>query len=181
MHCDILYSTLTRRAESMDSLNTGLKRTANIYDEMRGRYLTFIVDKQTFGIPIADVVQIVGVQEITDIPELPNYAKGVINLRGSIIPLIDMRIRFHKEEIPYNDRTCIIVTDIGSRSIGLIVEAVDEVTTISDEEISPPPVVSEDYTNKFLTGIGLVNEKIILLIDTRKILLSSDIEKFNEI
>lgn len=161
----------------MDNLNSGLKQNVNIYDEMRGRYLTFIVDEQTFGIPIADVVQIVGVQEITEVPELPSYAKGVINLRGNIIPLIDMRIRFHKEEIAYNDRTCIIVTDIGGRFIGLIVEAVDEVTTISDDEISPPPIVSADYTSNFLTGIGLQNDKIILLIDTRKILSGSDIEK----
>jgi purine-binding chemotaxis protein CheW len=163
----------------MDNLNSGLRRTANIYDEMRGKYLTFFVDNQTFGIPIADVVQIVGVQEITEIPEMPSYAKGVINLRGNIIPLIDMRIRFHREEIDYNDRTCIIVTDIGGRFIGLIVEAVDEVTTIDDEEISPPPVVSEDYTNNFLTGIGLLNDKIILLIDTRKILSRFDLEKLN--
>jgi purine-binding chemotaxis protein CheW len=144
-------------------------------DEMKGRYLTFLVDKQTFGIPIADVVQIVGVQEITKVPEFPDYAKGIINLRGNIIPLIDVRLRFHKEEIPYNERTCVIVTSIADRSIGLVVDSVDEVSTIGDEEISPPPRFSSDYTNNFITGVGLHSSKIILLLDTQKILGSAEI------
>ena len=120
----------------MDNLDIGLNQISGSIDEMRGRYLTFFIDNQVFGIPIADVIQIVGVQEITEVPEFPTYAKGIINLRGNIVPLIDMRIRFHKEELPYNDRTCVIVTNIGSRLIGLVVEAVDEVASISDEEIS---------------------------------------------
>ena len=111
----------------MDNLDIGLNQISGSIDEMRGRYLTFFIDNQVFGIPIADVIQIVGVQEITEVPEFPTYAKGIINLRGNIVPLIDMRIRFHKEELPYNDRTCVIVTNIGSRLIGLVVEAVDEV------------------------------------------------------
>jgi purine-binding chemotaxis protein CheW len=146
---------------------------------MRGRYLTFFIDNQVFGIPIADVIQIVGVQEITEVPEFPTYAKGIINLRGNIVPLIDMRIRFHKEELPYNDRTCVIVTNIGSRLIGLVVEAVDEVASISDEEISPPPVVSSDDTDSYITGIGLKDNKIIVLLDTQKILSTAAIEKLS--
>ena len=137
------------------------------------------IDNQVFGIPIADVIQIVGVQEITEVPEFPTYAKGIINLRGNIVPLIDMRIRFHKEELPYNDRTCVIVTNIGSRLIGLVVEAVDEVASISDEEISPPPVVSSDDTDSYITGIGLKDNKIIVLLDTQKILSTAAIEKLS--
>ncbi len=163
----------------MDNLNIGLHQKAGSYDEMHGRYLTFHVDKQVFGIPIADVIQIVGVQEITEVPEFPAYAKGVINLRGNIVPLIDMRIRFQKEELPYNDRTCVIVTDIGSRLIGLVVDSVDEVADISDEEISPPPVVSADETDSYIIGIGLKNDKIVLLIDTQKILSTAAIERLS--
>lgn len=163
----------------MDNLDIGLNQISGSVDEMRGRYLTFFIDNQVFGIPIADVIQIVGVQEITEVPEFPTYAKGIINLRGNIVPLIDMRIRFHKEELPYNDRTCVIVTNIGSRLIGLVVEAVDEVASISDEEISPPPVVSSDDTDSYITGIGLKDNKIIVLLDTQKILSTAAIEKLS--
>jgi len=150
------------------------------YDDLRGKYLTFLIDNQTFGIPIADVVQIVGVQEITAVPDFPSYAKGIINLRGNIIPLIDVRLRFGKEEIPYTERTCVIVTNISGHQIGLIVDSVDEVTTISDDQITPPPVVSSDYTNNFITGVGLQEGKIILLLDTQKILGSSEIARLTE-
>jgi purine-binding chemotaxis protein CheW len=163
----------------MDNLDIGLNQISGSIDEMRGRYLTFFIDNQVFGIPIADVIQIVGVQEITEVPEFPTYAKGIINLRGNIVPLIDMRIRFHKEELPYNDRTCVIVTNIGSRLIGLVVEAVDEVASISDEEISPPPVVSSDDTDSYITGLGLKDNKIIVLLDTQKILSTAAIEKLS--
>jgi purine-binding chemotaxis protein CheW len=152
---------------------------AAVDDEMKGRYLTFLVDKQTFGVPITDVVQIVGVHEITKVPEFPEFAKGIINLRGNIIPLIDVRLRFHKEEIPYNERTCVIVTSIADRYIGLVVDSVDEVSTIGDEEISPPPRFSSDYTNNFITGVGLQNNEIILLLDTQKILGNAEIERLS--
>lgn len=162
-------------AIAKDLTGTNQSHAAEL-DGMKGRYLTFLVDNQTFGIPIADVVQIVGVQEITKVPEYPSYAKGIINLRGSIIPLIDMRLRFHKEDKEYNERTCVIVTNIGGRSIGLVVESVDEVSALGDDEISPPPAVSADYTNRFLTGVGIHNKKIILLLDTQMILGRTELD-----
>ena len=107
--------------------NTDLQMAASAIEqsdtsEMDGKYLTFWTDGQLFGVPIADVVQIVGMQNITNIPEFPHYAKGVINLRGSIIPLIDMRLRLAKQEAPYDERTCIIVTNIEQRDVGLTVK-----------------------------------------------------------
>lgn len=138
--------------------------------EMYGKYLTFWTENQLFGVPIADVVQIVGLQEITKIPEFPEYAKGIINLRGNIIPLIDVRLRFHKEEAPYNERTCIIVTNINDNSIGFIVDAVDAVTDIGDECISQPPKLAADTTNTYLTGVAKLENKVVLLLDTGKIL-----------
>lgn len=148
-------------------------------DEMKGKYLTFWTDKQLFGVPIADVVQIIGIQQITPIPDSPAYAKGVINLRGSIIPVIDVRVRFSKEETQYSERTCIIVTKIEESYIGFIVDSVDEVTTIGDDNISPPPRISNDHTNAYLTGIGKVQSKVVLLLDTSRILNDSEIEVVN--
>jgi purine-binding chemotaxis protein CheW len=144
------------------------------FDEMGGKYLTFWTDSQLFGIPIADVVQIVGVQTITQIPEFPEYAKGIINLRGSIIPVIDVRLRLHKQEIAYNERTCIIVTNIQQRLIGLIVDAVDEVTKIEGESISNPPQITKDVTNAYLTGIAKLENKVVLLLNTDEILNNNE-------
>ncbi|MEG2814033.1 MAG: chemotaxis protein CheW, partial [Oscillospiraceae bacterium] len=144
-------------------------------DDMKGKYLTFFTDEQLFGIPISDVVQIVAIQEITPIPEFPDYAKGIINLRGSIIAVIDMGLRLHKPETEYNERTCIIVTNINDVYVGFIVAAVDEVTEITDDKISPPPKVSNDKANAYLTGVGkMPSGKVVLLMDTTKV-LSEDV------
>lgn len=146
--------------------------------EMDGKYLTFWTDNQLFAVPIADVVQIVGVQTITEIPEFPYYAKGIINLRGSIIPIIDVRVRFGKPEVPYNEHTCIIVANIRDTLIGFIVEGVDEVTAIEDEEIAPPPTFSGDRQSEYLTGVGKHDNRVILLLDTQKILSDEQMQSF---
>lgn len=146
--------------------------------EMDGKYLTFWTEGQLFAIPISDVVQIIGIQEITPIPEFPSYAKGIIHLRGSVIPIIDVRLRFGKAETPYNDHTCIIVTNIYNRYVGFVVDSVNEVTNIDDQEISAPPSISEDQVNAYLTGIAKHNQKIILLLNTSKIIRDDHIDAF---
>lgn len=151
--------------------------TATDTDEMKGKYLTFWTDGQLFGVPIADVVQIIGIQEITPLPESAAYVKGIINLRGSIIPVIDVRIRFSKPEAEYGEHTCIIVTKIEENFIGFIVDAVDEVATIENGNISPAPRVSADRTNAYLTGIGKLGPKVVLLLDTAKILTQNEFEE----
>lgn len=138
--------------------------------EMAGKYLTFWIDKQLFGVPIKDVVQIVGMQEITEIPEFPAYAKGIIDLRGSVIPLIDVRLRFGIADMDYNERTCIIVTSIYGKEIGFIVDEVDEVANIDEQQISPPPQLSGGGQSAYLTGIGRQEGKVVLLVDAAKML-----------
>lgn len=145
-------------------------------DTLKDKYLTFYTDNQLFGIPIADVVQIVGMQEITAVPEFPPYAKGVINLRGIIIPIIDVRLRLKKEEIGYNERTCIIVTYINGSYIGFIVDSVNEVINILKDNISNPPKMGTDYVNTYITGIAKLNNNIALLIDLKKILNEKELE-----
>ncbi|WP_283607008.1 chemotaxis protein CheW [Faecalispora anaeroviscerum] len=144
-------------------------------DEEKDRYLTFWTDSQLFGVPITDIVQIVGMQEITELPDYPSYAKGVISLRGQIIPIIDVRLRFGKPEVPYNDRTCIIIINVRDNIFGLIVDEVDEVTDISPEKIALPPKVNTDQVNTYLTGIAQLTgsaqkDRIVLLIHAAKIL-----------
>lgn len=165
--------------DSVMTNNFNFSEGASI-SEMQGKYLTFWTDNQLYGVPIADVVQIIGIQEVTTIPEFPEYAKGIINLRGAIIPVVDVRLRFHKEEIPYNERTCIIVTNINEVNIGFIVDAVDEVADISDDQISPPPKVSSEATvnNAYLTGIGKMENRVVLILDTNKILTDNEFDAF---
>lgn len=161
------------------SVETVMQEVAN-NTEMEGKYLTFWTDKQVFGVPIADVVQIISIQKITEVPEFPMYAKGIINLRGSIVPIIDVRLRLGKEEAPYDAHTCIIVTSIKGHLVGLIVDSVDEVTNIPDEEISQPPRVSRDLNSAYLTGIGKHERNVILLLDTQKILSLDQLEAITQ-
>ena len=145
-----------------------------------GKYLTFWTDSELYGIPISDVVQIISMQGITPLPDFPAYAKGVINLRGNIIPVIDIRIRFRKPETEYSDSTCIIVTSIEDAYMGFIVDSVDEVTDLDEDGISPSPKVSKDITNRYLTGIGQIGEKVVLLLDVAKILSENELEDVHE-
>ncbi|MEG0778286.1 MAG: chemotaxis protein CheW [Oscillospiraceae bacterium] len=143
--------------------------------EMDGKYLTFWTDGQLFGVPIAHVVQIVGMQKITEVPEFPYFAKGIINFRGTIIPVLDVRLRLGKQETEYNERTCIIVTDISSSIVGFIVDEVDAVMPIDDSLISPPPQVSGG-SEGFVTGVGKLEGRVVLLMDTRTLVGAEELE-----
>lgn len=155
--------------EDMVDKNNTIKQSSLI-GNTEGKYLTFLTDMQLFAIPIADVEQIISITEITPVPDFPNYAKGIIHMRGSIIPIIDIRIRFNKPEAEYTDRTCIIVTAIGDRRIGFIVEGVDEVADIDSDEISSPPQVSSENSDSYLTGIAKHQDKLVLLLAIDKII-----------
>lgn len=146
------------------------ENSSSCNSEMDGKYLTFWTDNQLFGISISDVVQIVSIQKITPIPQFPNYVKGVINLRGDIIPVIDVRLRFDKPEIAYSESTCIIVININQRQYGLVVDAVDEVVKIDDKNITAPPTVADNTENDYLKGIAKLKEKVVLLLDVVTIL-----------
>lgn len=138
-------------------------------DTQRGRFLTFVLGNEVYGIEIMYVTEIIGIQMITEIPELPDYIKGIINLRGKIIPVMDVRLRFKKEFREYNDRTCIIVVDMKEISVGLIVDSVSEVLSIHEEDIIPPPELNK-YGNRYIKAIGKVGNDVKLLLDCEKLL-----------
>ncbi|MDR0382083.1 MAG: chemotaxis protein CheW [Oscillospiraceae bacterium] len=141
----------------------------NEEDGTRGRYLTFAVGDEDYGVEIAYVTEIINVQTITELPELPPYIRGIINLRGKIVPVMDVRIRFNKEPEEYTDRTCIIVVDIGDAGIGLIVDLVREVLEISAEQIVPPSESKSSGGNRYISGIAKTGEDIKLLIDIERL------------
>lgn len=134
-------------------------------DTQKGKFLTFSVGEESYGIAINHVTEIIGIQEITEVPGMPDYVKGIINLRGKIIPVIEVRLRFKKKSIPYNDRTCIIVIDVKDISIGLIIDSVSEVINIDDENIVPPPSLKTGFHNNYVKGIGKVSNEVKLLLD----------------
>ncbi len=127
------------------------------------------------------VTEIIGIQSITEVPELPVYIKGIINLRGKIIPVMDVRLRFGKPEHEYDERTCVIVIDIKDVSIGLIVDRVSEVLNIAESEIVPPPQLDKDYRHKYIKGIGKVDKDVKLLLNCEKLLNDEDIDDLNNI
>ena len=138
-------------------------------DTLHGRYLTFSLGKDIYGIAIKYVVEIIGIQSITAVPEVPQYIKGVINLRGKIIPVIDVRMKFGKESIDYNDRTCIIVIEIGDVTVGLIVDKVDEVLTAEDQDVALPPANRSGFENRYIMGIIKTGVKKQMLLECEKL------------
>jgi purine-binding chemotaxis protein CheW len=124
---------------------------------------------EVFGLEIRFVTEIVGVQPVNPIPETPDYIQGVINLRGKIIPVIDMRLKFGKQRVPYTDRTCIIVIETKQFSVGLIVDRVAEVLTLSSSDIVPPPSLWAEFGRHYLSGIGKADGQVKLLLDCEKL------------
>ncbi|MEJ6949846.1 chemotaxis protein CheW [Natronospora cellulosivora (SeqCode)] len=150
-----------------------------------GKYLTFSLGKEEYGIPILKVKEIIGMMEITEVPKSPEFVKGVINLRGKIIPLMDLRLKFGLEEIEYSERTCIIVIDIKNkdnlRQIGVAVDSVSEVVSIQREAIEPPPNYEDGEYEGFLTGIAKVDNKVVMLLNTDKAFKFKGLVKINSL
>lgn len=163
----------------MSEILNELTETAE--DTQKGKFLTFSIGKESYGIEIKYVTEIIGIQDITNVPELPEYLKGIINLRGKIIPVIDVRLRFRKEPKDYNDRTCIIVIDIKDLSVGLIVDNVSEVLNIGDENIVAPPDVKTGFHSRYVRGIGKVGNEVKLLLDCDKLLNDDEFDKITKI
>jgi len=152
------------------------KTTDSEENDMRGRILTFQINEEMFGIELQNVMEIVGIQPITEMLEMPDYVKGIINLRGKIIPVVDVRLRFKKPEKEYTDRTCIIVISFGGISIGLIVDCVSEVLTIPDGDIVEKPEMKSKDSRGYLKNIGKIGDKVVLLIDCEKLFNEEELD-----
>ena len=150
-------------------LDTAQNITLTEGDGMEDKYLTFLVQDGEYGIEIQFVTEIIGVQDITPVPHTHHYVKGIINLRGTIVPVIDMRLRFSQEEAEYTDRTCIIVLSMEDMSIGLIVDEVVEVLDIDDEHIQPPPSGNSGRQNHFIKAIGTARGSVKQLLDIDRV------------
>lgn len=139
------------------------------------KYLMFVLDNEYYGIPILKVNEIIGLMEVTPIPRTPSFMKGVINLRGKIIPVMDLRLKFEMPERAYDEQTCIIIVEIpiqGHKNfIGIVVDKVAEVVNVYQADVElPPQYGQESENNGFLTGIGKVKGKVVMLLDIEAII-----------
>lgn len=133
-------------------------------------FLTFVLGEESYGLPIQSVTEIIGLQEITTVPDVPPYIRGIINLRGKVIPVMDVRLRFGMEERDYDARTCIIVVQVKDTFVGLVVDTVSEVTSISRDMISPTPSMGDPSSNDAVESVGKVGEEIKLLLNVERLL-----------
>ena len=148
-------------------------------DTQKDKYLTFHIGTEDYGISIAYVTEIIGIQSITEIPEMPDFIKGVINLRGKVIPVMDVRTRFKLPPREYDERTCIIVVEIDGTSVGMVVDTVNEVADIPEDQVEPPPK-SNRKGGSFIQGLGKIDKEVKILLDINKILYDEELGSITE-
>ena len=142
-----------------------------------GKYLTFVLNKEQYGLEILKVREILGVLPITPMPQAPHFVKGVINLRGKVIPVVDTRLKFGMEEIPYTPETCIIVVDVNNTWMGIIVDTVKEVMDIREEQVEDPPRFGTGMDGGAILGLGKVGDQVKILLNIDKVLADMDVSQ----
>jgi len=154
-------------------------------DARAGKYLTFQLASEEFGIRVLKVREIMGLQDVTAVPQTPLYVKGVINLRGKVIPVIDLRLKFALDAAEYTQRTCIIVTQVQGESgqilMGVVVDGVSEVVTLSESDIEDTPDFGGDVAAGYLLGMAKVKGKVKILLDLDKVLSSQELHSLDAI
>ena len=149
--------------------------------DIEGKFLTFVLGEEIYGIEILKAREIIGLMDITTVPQTPDYMKGVINLRGKVIPVIDLRKKFSMQEEVHTQETCVIVVEVNGSSIGLIVDSVSEVSDITGEEIENAPSFGQGIDTSFIMGLGKVKDKIIILLDIDTVLSTEELEMVEEL
>jgi purine-binding chemotaxis protein CheW len=150
-------------------------------DLMEDKYLTFRVHERHFGVDIRNVVEIVVLPYITEVPDMPSFVTGIINLRGKVIPLVDMRSRFLLPKAEFTERTCVIIIESNNYRVGLVVDSVDEVIKINKDQMEPTPRIGDSITSRFVEKIGKVGEDVKIILNLNKLLNEGEIEAVKSI
>ena len=162
--------------QETQTMNQAVKAMA----EREGKYLTFTLAEEAYGIGILKIKEIIGMMPITSVPQTPKFVKGVINLRGKVIPVLDLRLRFGMEEIGYTERTCIIVVEIerldGDAVIGIVVDAVSEVLNIKAQDIEETPTFGSNLNTDFILGMAKMDGEVKILLDIDRVLTDNEME-----
>lgn len=166
--------------QDTQAINQEVKSTAH----KEGKYLTFTLAEEEYGIGILKIKEIIGMMPITTVPQTPEFVKGVINLRGKVIPVVDLRLRFGMGEIEYNERTCIIVVEIQGESdivlIGIVVDSVSEVLNIKADEIEETPTFGTKLNTEYILGMAKMEGSVKILLDIDCVLRSEEIAALEE-
>lgn len=161
-------SQSTAKQMSQASINSGLETAVESEDTMKDKFLTFWIADEEYGMGIEHVIEIIGVQKITKVPDMPHFIKGVINLRGRVIPVVDVRIRFGLSEREYDERTCIVVIQVNDQTTGMIVDRVNEVSNIPQDKIEKSHSGDMATTDSYILGIGKTGDSVKILLDMDK-------------
>ncbi len=159
---------------------TAVESGTGALDSMEGMYLTFDLATEGYGIEIRHVTEIIGIQPITAVPDLPEHIIGVLNLRGKVIPIIDVRRRFSLPQRDYDERTCIIVVNVNDYSVGLVVDKVSEVITIPANEIEPPPATGRSRKH-YIAGMGKIGQQVKILLNIEALLEDEELEEIEAV
>ncbi len=163
----------------MSELTKTMDQAVKAMAEKEGKYLTFSMADEEYGIGILKIKEIIGMMPITTVPQTPEFVKGVINLRGKVIPVIDLRLRFGMEAIDYTDRTCIIVVEIegqtGTVQIGIVVDAVSEVLNVNEEDVEETPTFGAKLNTDYILGMAKMEGGVKILLDIDRVLSTQEV------
>jgi Chemotaxis signal transduction protein len=147
---------------------------AAVTAQMSGEYLSFTLGREEYGIEILKVQEIRGYEEPTRIANAPAFIKGVVNLRGVIVPIVDMRIKFNLGSAEYNQFTVVIILNVADRVVGMVVDSVSDVVQLAGEQIRAAPDFSSTFDTKYIMGLGTADERMLILVDIEKLMSGSD-------
>lgn len=149
-------------------------------DTQKDRFLTFKIGKEEYAVEISCVIEVIGMQKITHVPDMPEFVKGVINLRGQVIPITDIRMRFGLPAREYDDRTCIVVVTVEDTYVGIVVDTVSDVLDMPEETVAPPPKINQKPGSRYIQGLGKVGEDVKIILDVVKLLYEERFEQLPE-
>jgi purine-binding chemotaxis protein CheW len=168
-------------ADEMSTMDQAIRAMA----DKEGKYLSFALGGEEYGIGILKIKEIIGMMPITAIPQMPEYIKGVVNLRGKVIPVIDLRTRFSMETVAYTERTCIIVVEIEGKTstvlVGIVVDSVSEVLNIRAENIEDPPSFGASINTGYILGMAKLEGGVKMLLDIDRVLAAEEIARIEDV
>jgi purine-binding chemotaxis protein CheW len=145
------------------------------------QYVTFCLGDEEYGVDILKVQEIIGISPVTRVPYLPDFIKGVINLRGIVVPIVDLRLRFRLPKAEYTDRTCVVIVKVGERVVGMIVDSVREVMEIAEEMVDAAPSFGHGVRTDFIEGMGKVDDRLVLLLNIEKLFTEGEMVEISTI
>lgn len=163
-----------------EQLNTFSSNPVGTDIEDKEQFVTFTIENEFYGVEILKVQEIVGMTKITTVPNMAHYVRGVINLRGKVVPVVDMRIKFGMEEREYDTITVILIVEVKGREVGMIVDTVSDVVDIPKQQIQDTPQFNATIDTNYISGIGNLNDMLIILLDVNRILSTDELERIDQ-